>query len=193
VDELVYGRFRIRDASWVGDEENLPVLLLFDVVYSFFESGTVIEEKACSVEVFVAGYDVVPLRHGVGFEDFALFPRGREPPFRICPDVRRRSYHDVDDSMGSRLVELRRLVGTWRSLVAHSAGGRVVAGSNPAVPTFAGSREALWAGGGTKGRKVLETLYLLLGIIGFMALIAAFFFGGFVILDFIFSRFGGDP
>src|SRR5918998_6006266 len=26
-------------------------------------------------------------------------------------------------------------VGTWRSLVAHSAGGRVVAGSNPAVPT----------------------------------------------------------
>jgi hypothetical protein len=39
---------------------------------------------------------------------------------------------------------------------------------------------------------VLETLYLLLGIIGFMALIAAFFFGGFVILDFLFSRFGGD-
>src|SRR5215210_4228161 len=26
-------------------------------------------------------------------------------------------------------------VGTWRSQVAHSAGGRVVAGSNPAVPT----------------------------------------------------------
>jgi len=38
----------------------------------------------------------------------------------------------------------------------------------------------------------LETLYLLLGIIGFMALIAAFFFGGFVVLDFLFSRFGGD-
>ena len=39
---------------------------------------------------------------------------------------------------------------------------------------------------------VLETLYLLLGIIGFMALIAGFFFGGFVILDFLFSRSGGD-
>src|SRR5215210_2754288 len=44
----------------------------------------------------------------------------------------------------------------------------------------------------TKGRKVLETVYLLLGIIGFMAIIAAFFFGGFVILDFLFSRSGGD-
>jgi hypothetical protein len=40
--------------------------------------------------------------------------------------------------------------------------------------------------------EVLETLYLLLGIIGFMAIIAVFFFGGFVILDFIFSRFAGD-
>jgi len=38
----------------------------------------------------------------------------------------------------------------------------------------------------------LETVYLLLGIIGFMAIIAAFFFGGFVILDFLFSRSGGD-
>jgi hypothetical protein len=27
-------------------------------------------------------------------------------------------------------------VGTWRSLVAHPAGGRKVAGSNPAVPTL---------------------------------------------------------
>jgi hypothetical protein len=44
----------------------------------------------------------------------------------------------------------------------------------------------------TKGRKFLETLYLLLGIIGFMAIIALFFFGGFVILDFIFSRSAGD-
>ncbi len=44
----------------------------------------------------------------------------------------------------------------------------------------------------TKGRRVLETVYLLLGIVGFMALIAAFFFGGFVVLDFLFSRSGGD-
>jgi hypothetical protein len=47
--------------------------------------------------------------------------------------------------------------------------------------------------GHTKGRKGLETLYLLLGIIGFFAVIAAFFFGGFVILDFLFSRFSKEP
>jgi hypothetical protein len=44
----------------------------------------------------------------------------------------------------------------------------------------------------TKGH-VLETLYLLLSIIGFFAVIAAFFFGGFVILDFLFSRFSKEP
>ena len=70
----------------------------------------------------------------------------------------------------------------------------MVAGSNPAVPTFC---EIL-----TRSRKqqtnerlvddALQTVYLLLGIIGFMALIAVFFFGGFVVLDFLFSRFGGD-
>ncbi len=46
--------------------------------------------------------------------------------------------------------------------------------------------------GRTKGFIVLDTLYLLLGIIGFFALIAAFFFGGFVLLDFLFGRFRGD-
>src|SRR5918994_7871520 len=40
-------------------------------------------------------------------------------------------------SSGMIEAETRR-VGTWRSLVAHSAGGRVVAGSNPAVPTLRG-------------------------------------------------------
>ncbi|CAN5302164.1 hypothetical protein BH24ACT19_BH24ACT19_22060 [soil metagenome] len=38
----------------------------------------------------------------------------------------------------------------------------------------------------------MDTIYLLLGIIGFMAVIAVFFFGGYVILDFLFSRSGGD-
>ncbi len=68
----------------------------------------------------------------------------------------------------------------------------MVAGSNPAVPTFSRARNGPASNGRTKGRRVLETVYLLLGIIGFMALIAAFFFGGFVILDFLFSRSGGD-
>jgi len=43
-----------------------------------------------------------------------------------------------------------------------------------------------------KAHPNLDTLYLLLGIVGFMALIAAFFFGGFVLLDFIWGRRGGD-
>ena len=38
----------------------------------------------------------------------------------------------------------------------------------------------------------METVYLLLGIIGFLAVIAAFFFGGFVLLDFLWGRRGGD-
>ena len=68
----------------------------------------------------------------------------------------------------------------------------MVAGSNPAVPTSARARNRPAGNGRTKGRRVLETVYLLLGIVGFMALIAAFFFGGFVVLDFLFSRSGGD-
>ena len=67
----------------------------------------------------------------------------------------------------------------------------MVAGSNPAVPTFAGLLDPAGSED-TKGH-VLETLYLLLGIIGFFAVIAAFFFGGFVILDFLFSRFSREP
>ena len=40
---------------------------------------------------------------------------------------------------------------------------------------------------------LLDTLYLLMGIMGFFAVIAVFFFGGFLLLDFIFGRSGsGD-
>jgi hypothetical protein len=64
----------------------------------------------------------------------------------------------------------------------------VVAGSNPAVPTPHGGTLTLW-----KGRtRALDTLYLLLGILGFFVMIALFFFGGFVILDFLWGRRGGD-
>jgi hypothetical protein len=38
----------------------------------------------------------------------------------------------------------------------------------------------------------LDTLYLLLGIIGFFVVIAVFFFGAFVTLDFLWGRRGGD-
>ncbi|HEV8224754.1 MAG TPA: hypothetical protein VGP74_05795 [Rubrobacteraceae bacterium] len=37
----------------------------------------------------------------------------------------------------------------------------------------------------------MDTLLLMLSVIGFFALIAVFFFGGFVLLDFLWSR-GGD-
>ena len=61
----------------------------------------------------------------------------------------------------------------------------MVAGSNPAVPTFSSTAHG-------EARYVLDTIYLLLGVVGFMAVIAAFFFGGFLILDFIWGRRGGD-
>jgi hypothetical protein len=38
----------------------------------------------------------------------------------------------------------------------------------------------------------LHTLYLLLGVIGFFVVIAVFFFGGFIVLDFLWSRRRGD-
>ena len=59
----------------------------------------------------------------------------------------------------------------------------MVAGSNPAVPTACGS---------IPERQALDTLYLLMGIIGFFLIIALFFFGGFVVLDFLWGRRGGD-
>jgi hypothetical protein len=38
----------------------------------------------------------------------------------------------------------------------------------------------------------LDTLYLLMGVIGFFVVIAVFFFGGFVLLDFLWGRRRGD-
>ena len=61
----------------------------------------------------------------------------------------------------------------------------MVAGSNPAVPTICGKTASV-------ERRVLDTIYLLLGIIGFFIIIAIFFFGGFVLLDFLWGRRGGD-
>ena len=43
-----------------------------------------------------------------------------------------------------------------------------------------------------KAGSSLDTLYLLLGIIGFFLVLAIFFFGGFLVLDFIWGRRGGD-
>jgi ABC-type Na+ efflux pump permease subunit len=61
----------------------------------------------------------------------------------------------------------------------------VVAGSNPAVPTDCGESASV-------ERRALDTIYLLVGIIGFFLIIAIFFFGGFVLLDFLWGRRGGD-
>jgi hypothetical protein len=65
----------------------------------------------------------------------------------------------------------------------------VVAGSNPAVPTVCGET-VRWAA--SVERRALDTIYLLLGIIGFFLIIAIFFFGGFLLLDFLWGRRGGD-
>jgi hypothetical protein len=65
----------------------------------------------------------------------------------------------------------------------------VVAGSNPAVPTVCGET-VRWTA--SVERRDLDTVYLLVGIIGFFIIIAIFFFGGFVLLDFLWGRRGGD-
>jgi hypothetical protein len=38
----------------------------------------------------------------------------------------------------------------------------------------------------------LDTIYLLVGIIGFFIIVAIFFFGSFVLLDYLWGRRGGD-
>lgn len=38
----------------------------------------------------------------------------------------------------------------------------------------------------------METLLLLLGIVGFFVLIAVLFFGSFIVLDYFWGRRGGD-
>ena len=63
----------------------------------------------------------------------------------------------------------------------------MVAGSNPAVPTPCG--RIVFS---ERPERALDTLYLLVGILGFFIIIALFFFGGFVILDFLWGRRGGD-
>ena len=63
----------------------------------------------------------------------------------------------------------------------------MVAGSNPAVPTPC-AKIVL----SERPQRALDTLYLVIGILGFFIVIALFFFGGFVILDFLWGRRGGD-
>ncbi len=38
----------------------------------------------------------------------------------------------------------------------------------------------------------METINLVVGVMGFFLILAIFFFGGFLLLDFIFARRGGD-
>ena len=66
----------------------------------------------------------------------------------------------------------------------------MVAGSNPAVPTPCGGHRPLRTI--ERLRRALDTIYLLIGILGFFAMLAIFFFGGFLLLDFIWGRRGGD-
>ena len=38
----------------------------------------------------------------------------------------------------------------------------------------------------------METINLVVGVVGFFLILAVFFFGGFLLMDFIFGRRGGD-
>src|SRR5829696_3527586 len=122
----MHGRLRVRDAAGMGDEQDLPVLLLFYVSDRALEAGAVVEEKARGFNVLVRSNDLVPFAGGVGFQDLALLLCARKLALRVGPDIRRRLRHAGDDS--TRLVwyylgdREGASVGTWRSQVAHSAG-----------------------------------------------------------------------
>jgi hypothetical protein len=51
VDEFVQSGLGVGDAPWPGDQENLPVFELLDIIYGLLEAGAVVEENAGSVEV----------------------------------------------------------------------------------------------------------------------------------------------
>src|SRR3712207_3194162 len=93
VDELVQGGVVIGDAPGVGDDEHLPVLQFFDVVYCLFEAGTVVEEDARCSEVLVGGDELVACRGGVGSDGGLLLVPGKELAVGIGPYVRGRSRH----------------------------------------------------------------------------------------------------
>ena len=94
VDELVQGRVGLRDAPGVGDDEDLPVLELFDVVYRRFEAGAVVEEGPGGPEVLVEGDQLVTLLAGVGLDARPLLlPRG-EHALEVGPYVGCRARHE---------------------------------------------------------------------------------------------------
>src|ERR687894_1148564 len=64
MDELVQGRLGVGDAPGMSDDEDLPVLELFNVVYRLFEAGAVVEEGAGGLEVIVGGYELVTVLGG---------------------------------------------------------------------------------------------------------------------------------
>src|SRR5215210_517097 len=78
VDELVQGRLGVRDAPGLGDDEDLPVFELFDVVYRRLEAGAVIEEIARGVEVLVGGHQFVALPCGVCLDSSLLLLQAGE-------------------------------------------------------------------------------------------------------------------
>jgi hypothetical protein len=85
----------------MGDDEDLPVLELFDVVYRLLETGAVVEEGARSVEVLVGGDQLVAILGGVSLDGGTLLLlRGELAPW-VGPYVGCRARHAAaHDSMG---------------------------------------------------------------------------------------------
>jgi hypothetical protein len=190
VHKLVYGRSRVGDTPWLGDHEDLPFLELLYVVYGLLETGTVVEQEAGSLEVLVVGDEVVTVLGGVGLDSRPLLVLRRESALGFGPYVGCSKRHGnrmiarVPSGMIQDGSQARRDVAQSGSALGWGPSGRRFKSGRPDFlrRDTASSFE----------RRVLDTLYLLLGIIGFFLIIAIVFFGGFVLLDFLWGRRGGD-
>src|SRR5919107_5308702 len=190
VHKLVYGRSRVGDTPWLGDHEDLPVLELLYVVYGLLETGTVVEQEAGGIEVLVVGDEVVAVLGGVGLDSGPLLVLRRESALAFSPYVGCSQSHGnrmiawVPSGMIQDRLQTRRDVAQSGSALGWGPSGRRFKSGRPDFlrRSTAASVE----------RRVLDTIYLLLGIIGFFLIIAIFFFGGFVLLDFLWGRRGGD-
>src|SRR5918998_4561169 len=78
VDELVQRGAGVGDAARVGDDEDLPVLELLDVVYRSLDAGPVVEEVTGGSEVLVGGdHLVAPLGRVRGYGGALLLRSGQ--------------------------------------------------------------------------------------------------------------------
>ena len=93
MDQLVQGCLIIRDAARVRHQENLPVLLLFDVVDRLLNAIPMIKKTPRRFEVFVQRNHLIIMLRGISPDVSDLFISGRKLTLKVRPNVRRCTSH----------------------------------------------------------------------------------------------------